>query len=417
MSEKILIIDDDVEFANLLGLLLTRKGYETQMTFGGVEALEAVEKMDPSIILQDFMLPDYRGMELLADLKKKCPAAYIIIITARGSEEVAVELMKSGAADYLKKPFEAEKLLTTIQNTLKLKASETERDRLYTELSRQNLELMAFNAFSNALTSSMTAEEKCKSALGIVAKNMRVDLVTLFQTVNGGRTLNLVASEGSGIEGIKECALDKDTGIASYVADIKKPAIVSDFKNEKRFKVPAKLNEIGMTSALGVPMMLGDQMVGVLAVYSKEPRSFMSFDMKLMGSFANQIAVSLENVKITAKLERARRRWQTTVDAVPDRVTLQDASHTVLMANKAAAEMAGTSVKDLVGQKCCWIFHNSKEPIHDCPVAEAIRTKQMAYREMTVDSPPGTFQVWAHPIVGNDGNIESVVEYARKVKG
>jgi len=416
MPEKILVIDDDVEFANLLALLLSRKGYETEKAFGGVEGIEKAGKFGPSVILQDYMLPDYRGIDLLGDLRKKCPEAYVIIVTARGSEEVAVELMKSGASDYLKKPFEAEKLLTTIQNILKLKASETERNHLHREIVQQNQELMALNAFSNALISGMEPEEKCKSAMGIILKNLKVDLANLFD-VSNGRTLKLFASKGSGGEDLRDCLLGKDVGLASYVAEIKKPAVVADFSKERRFKVPQELLQMGVVSALAVPMMLGDSVKGVLAVYTKEPRSFLSFDMKLLSSFANQVALARENARLADMMEGLRRQWQMTVDAVPDMVTLQDSGHTIIKANAAAAALAGSSIKDIIGQKCCWVFHSTKEPIPGCPVNEAIKTKGMATKEITTGTPPATYQIWAYPILDSEGNVEAVVEYAKKVKG
>ena len=220
MNEKMLIVDDDEEFADLLGLLMTQRGYDPVVTYGGRQALEKAEEVSPVLVLQDYMLPDYKGMDLLKELKAKHPRSYVIIITARGSEEVAVELMKSGASDYIKKPFEADQLLTTVESVLRLRSAEMERERLNRELSEQLQEMTALNAFAVALTSSMPAGEKFKSALGIVIKNMKVDIANLFVMANG-RGLKLLASEGREAMDFKTCVFEKGSGLASYVAEIK----------------------------------------------------------------------------------------------------------------------------------------------------------------------------------------------------
>ncbi|MBI5191371.1 MAG: response regulator [Nitrospirae bacterium] len=413
MPEKILVVDDDEEFANLLGLLLTKRGFKPEVAYGGVQALEMAKKLSPSIILQDYMLPDFKGMDLLKALRRDCPASSVIIITARGSEEVAVELMKAGAADYLKKPFEVDSLLLTIENVRKMRGYEAERDRLNEDLRQQNRELMALNAFSTALTSGMLSAEKCESALGIVVKNMRVDLVNIFVSANG-RGLRMLGSAGPDREKFSECVIARDEGLASYVTEIRKVAVVTDFRKETRFKVPTLVFEHGITSALAAPLMYKDRALGALVAYSIEPRTFHSSDMKLMGSFAGQIAMSLESELISERLEKMRRRWQVTFDAVPDAVIVQDANHVILKANRAASVMAGMEVKDIIGQKCSWVFHNSKEPVPGCPVNDAIATKKEIFRELSTGDGSTKLAIWAYPILDDAGELEAVVEYIRK---
>lgn len=306
MAENILVVDDDEEFANLIVLLLTKKGYTAEAAYGGKQALAMAVEKSPSIVVQDYMLPDYKGIELLKDIKERCPGTYVIIVTAKGNEEVAVDLLKGGASDYIKKPFEVEKLLKTIENVLRLRSTVAERDRLHHELAQQNQEMMALNALSVVLTSSMPQLEKCKSAVGIVLKNMDVDLVNIFEVVDGGM-LRVIASEGRDMSGLEECVIKGNVGLSSYVAEIKKPAVVMDFHTEKRFKVPDEVFERGITSAMSVPLIAKGVMRGAITVYCKEKRVFPAFEMKLVTSFANLVALAMENAELMATIEQLKK--------------------------------------------------------------------------------------------------------------
>ncbi len=413
MPDRILVVEDDEDFADLIGLLLTKKGYEAKVTYNGKDAIEAASNLFPSIILQDYMLPDIHGIELLSRLKEASPDSHVIIMTAKGNEEVAVEVMKAGATDYIKKPFDTEKLLTTIENTLRLRSSEAAIEKLSQEFRVKNNELMALNAISSTLVSIMSPDEKYKTSVGIVRKNMKADLANIFITRGVDRKLMLVASEGLADDEFTECNLSKGKGLVSYAAEIKKTAFVADFRREKRFSVPTEIHERGLVSGLAVPMLVKGKVMGVLAVYYKNERTFNSFEMKLIGNFANQIALSVKADYLSGVLGDFQRQWQVTLDAVPDRITLQDADHTIIMANKAAAEVAGFGVKDMIGQRCSWLFHNVKEPPEDCPVSESIKTLKPAFKEF--DFGGEKYNVWSYPVLDDEGKLLVVAEYVRKV--
>ena len=413
MPERILVVEDDEDFADLIGLLLTKKGYDTKVTYNGKAAIEAASALFPSIILQDYMLPDIHGTDLLARLKESSPDSHVIIITAKGSEEVAVEVMKAGATDYLKKPFDSEKLLSTIENTLRLRSTEAAIEKLSQEFRVKNNELMALNAISSTLVSTMSQEEKYKTSVGIVRKNMMADVANIFVSEGADRKLMLVASEGLAGDAFTECNISKGKGLVSYVADIKKTAFVADFKGEKRFSVPAEIHERGLVSGLAVPLLIKGKAMGVLAVYYKNQRTFNSFEMKLIGNFANQIALSVKADYLSRALDNFQRQWQVTLDAIPDRITVQDADHMIVMANKAAAEVTGLGVKDMIGQRCSWLFHNIKEPLEDCPVSESIKTLKPAFKEF--DFRGAKYKIWSYPVLDEEGKLLAVAEYVKAV--
>ena len=148
MSEKILVVDDEQVILDLTTMVLGAKGYSVKTASSGVAALEQVDVLRPELILLDYMMPEMDGMKVLRQLREKHPDTYVIMFTGQGSEELAVELMKSGASDYIRKPFNNQDLVDRIDNVLRIRRIEirnrellAERERLLEEIAGWNCEL------------------------------------------------------------------------------------------------------------------------------------------------------------------------------------------------------------------------------------------------------------------------------------
>ncbi len=115
MSGSILIVDDEKGQREILTAILHREGYQTVDVPGGREALERLKSEEFDLILTDLKMQGMSGMELLEDVLAQDPEQCIIIMTAHGTIDSAVEAMRKGAFDYLEKPLEREDLLLTLQ--------------------------------------------------------------------------------------------------------------------------------------------------------------------------------------------------------------------------------------------------------------------------------------------------------------
>jgi len=118
MDFKILIIDDEPILRQSLEMALIGAGYEVFSTRTGEEGLDVFEKENPDIVLLDHWLPGINGDEVLKRIKEKSPETPVIIMTAQGSIEMAVNLMKGGAFDFLVKPFDLSQMEELIQKGL-----------------------------------------------------------------------------------------------------------------------------------------------------------------------------------------------------------------------------------------------------------------------------------------------------------
>ena len=122
---RILVVDDEPLQRQILQTILAGEGYEVTTAGNGRQALEAVREAF-EVVLTDLKMPDLNGIELLGRLLQLQPALCVVIMTAHGSIDSAVEAMRKGAFDYLTKPLDKEQLLLVLRRAL-------ERSRLVRE--------------------------------------------------------------------------------------------------------------------------------------------------------------------------------------------------------------------------------------------------------------------------------------------
>jgi len=127
MSNRILIADDEPSNAKILGEELTDRGYAVEAASDGTATLKKVEASRPDLIILDYMMPDLSGLDVLKELRKRGYDTPVIMITAYGSIDRAVEAMKEGAYDFITRPFEPDHMAFVVQKAL-------ERERLKREV-------------------------------------------------------------------------------------------------------------------------------------------------------------------------------------------------------------------------------------------------------------------------------------------
>ena len=119
-KQKILIVDDDNNIAELIALYLTKECYDTCIVNDGEQALREFEHFRPDLILLDLMLPGISGEAVLEEIRKK-ENLPVIVLTAKDSLDEKVEVLTSGADDYITKPFEIREVLARVQVQLRRK--------------------------------------------------------------------------------------------------------------------------------------------------------------------------------------------------------------------------------------------------------------------------------------------------------
>ncbi|HPC04332.1 MAG TPA: sigma-54 dependent transcriptional regulator [Syntrophales bacterium] len=122
MNKKILIADDEINMLLVLEAMLRKEGFTVLKAAGGLEALDILEKEDVAVVVTDLRMPGLDGLGLLGRVTEEYPRIPVIIITAHGTVNTAVEALKKGAFDYITKPFDREDLLNVIHKAHRIRA-------------------------------------------------------------------------------------------------------------------------------------------------------------------------------------------------------------------------------------------------------------------------------------------------------
>ena len=137
---KILIVDDEKSMREVLKIFLEGEGYDVSVADGGESAIEAIKKHIFSLVITDLKMPKVSGFDLLKVIKDISPETIVIIITAFGSPESAVEAMKLGAFDYIQKPFKNNDIRLVVKNALDKQTLQKDVSLLKEQLKPPSLE-------------------------------------------------------------------------------------------------------------------------------------------------------------------------------------------------------------------------------------------------------------------------------------
>jgi PAS domain S-box-containing protein len=140
-KDKILIVDDEPDIVLILKLQLEDAGYQTVRARDGVEALEAIARESFSLIMLDIKMPRMDGLEVLSRIRgEETP---VVMMTAHGSEDIAVDAMKKGALDYISKPFSTDDMLQKVERAIGIDKTRKENARLSRQLDEERRKMEA----------------------------------------------------------------------------------------------------------------------------------------------------------------------------------------------------------------------------------------------------------------------------------
>ena len=173
---KILLVEDEASIRRVLGSILSEedKSYQIEEATNGQEAMDMIDKRDYDLVLCDIKMPKKDGLEVLLEAKALKPALRIVMISGHGDLETAVQAMKMGAFDYIAKPPDLNRLLTTVRNAL-TSAPEEKTNKGEVKTSKKNSQ-------NSPMIGKSTAIQKIKDMIDKVAPT---DVRVLITGPNG----------------------------------------------------------------------------------------------------------------------------------------------------------------------------------------------------------------------------------------
>lgn len=198
-KESILIIEDDLDIAELLQYNLQKDGYPVRTSRDGESGLHAARKHKPDLILLDLMMPGMDGLEVCRNLKRDPGTAAIplMMITAKDAESDVVLGLEMGADDYVSKPFSPREVLARVRALLRRGQRPADHDRLRIEIGALVLDRERFEAVLSGTVLDLTrAEFRLLWALAsqpgrVFSRDQLVDDITAGEALIGDRNVDV----------------------------------------------------------------------------------------------------------------------------------------------------------------------------------------------------------------------------------
>lgn len=294
-EEKILIVDDEEAIRTFCQRALKRKEYFVETAENGRIALEKLKEKWFNLLLTDLRMPELDGLALLHQVKKLYPSTEVVIVTAYGDIESAVEAMKEDAFDYVLKPFEIDKLYTVVEHAL-------EKQRLAQEV-KELRELKALYETSQVVVSLMPAKDILYTILKNACEVLGGDAGSIMLYNEKNKALAVEVGIGLDKEAYEEMVRIGE-GISGWVVAHNEPVLlINGLKNDLRFRNLKPRIEI--KSALSVPLIYREEIIGVVNLNTLKEKYFTEHELKMLTIFADVAAVTIENMRAYQAVEKA----------------------------------------------------------------------------------------------------------------
>ena len=302
-AATILVVDDNFEISYFLAKkLLPSFGYSTVQARSGKEGLEFIRQFQPDLVLLDLQLPDMDGLDLLRELAKEDHTVPAILMTAHGSEQVAVDGFRLGIQDYLSKPVDHQRLKDAIARILNQKNLQEERAKLTLQLEEQVAWLSTLSRVGQSLTSTLDLDEVLRRIVEAGVHLTKADEGFLALTNGKSGELYLRASKNIEEQRTRTMRLLLNDSGVGEVVKTGKPLRISSKTGNPALKVSTGYL---VASLLHVPILSKGKTLGVLSVAQRQNSDyFLIKDEAMLTSLADFAAIAIENASL---YERSRR--------------------------------------------------------------------------------------------------------------
>ena len=217
-----------------------------------------------------------------------------------------------------------------------------------TERKQKDQALAELLAFSQSLVRTVDLNSLYRKVTSLSKELLNLDFSTLMLMSDDQSGLVILDTIGFPEQTIGHYTLLKGQGLSNHVVLEKEPAVVVDFQTETRFEIPSLVVEKNIRSALCVPMMLGEDIFGVLIGHTLEPRVFSEDAIGIYQSFANQAAMAIKNAMHLHSLHASEKKFRALFDSTNDAILIYTLDCHLLEVNRATCERLGYSREELL---------------------------------------------------------------------
>ena len=306
-AETILVVDDDRLAREQARDALQAAGYRVLPAAGAAEALACLRAQRADAVLLDLILGDGDALEMLPALRGLDPDLPVVILTGYGGLESAIEALRQGATDFLRKPFRAEAVLPAVRAALERRRVGLRNRGLVLQLGRKVNELTALHRIGESINSTLDLAEILQAIVAAARDALAADASALMLVDEATGDLRFEVAVGSGgPEGSGAGRLPRGRGILGWVAERGEAVRVADTAADPRFAAEVDAAPGAPPRAMvAAPLRAKGRTIGVLqAVNLRAPDAWTDDDLRLLTLIAAQAALAIENAKLYRRVQQ-----------------------------------------------------------------------------------------------------------------
>lgn len=399
--DPILVVDDDPFVLGVLAHVGRARGLEVV----GVQSLEETDAALAShrfgVAVVDLRLGTESGLDVIKHIRDHDSSIEAIVISADRRLSSALESYERDIFAFVPKPFDPAQLFATVDRALERRRGEQERQRL-------TWELRLLNEVAAIVAASIEIREALQRALERVAAafDARWALLRLIP-LDGGPPEVQAAVGISVAEAQQQYGARRGEWPSDSAMHTGEPRRLDDIQPGD---LPGMSDYADVRSTMSVPVLSGQESVGVLSVMSTTPRRFSSDDERVLMTIGSQFGVAVANGQLYERVHRAKVQWERTFDAISDPIALFDSRARTMRTNAALAGLHGWDIRETQGRTCAEVgLCGGGCP--DCLVGRALQGGQRLDEEITTDD-GRIFSVTTLPVPDASG---AAVQFAKEV--
>ncbi len=388
LRHSILVVDDEKDLCDRIKRELDKEGYETAVAYDGVEGLEYFKNYRVDVVIADTRMPKMGGLEMLNRCREITDAFVSLIITGHGDHETAIEALKLGVSNYLKKPISLEELVVSVnkgidllllQRGLSARRRELEIETALKEQYAKNLEKMVEEKTKDLqrVSHALRALSSCNHALlhAVEESHLLHELCRIIVEICGYRmawvgfaeqdeekTVLPVAQMGyeeGYIESVNMTWADIERGRGPTGTAIRtaKPCVCKNTIPTDPDYAPWRNEAIkhGYASSISLPLIANGQTFGALNICAAEPDAFDAEEVNLLMQLAGDLAYGIVAIRTRAEHKRAEEaikesehRFKAIFDNAADGILVADTENKKFFSgNRMLCQMLGYTEEEI----------------------------------------------------------------------
>lgn len=320
-SASVFVVDDDASIRDAVKTLLRSVGLHAQAFESAEEFLRADLAEAPGCLVLDVRLPGINGLDFQEQLNKAHIQIPIIFISAHGDIPMNLRALKSGAVEFLAKPFQKEELLTAVYQALErdkacraeraeLSALQLRMDQLNSREREVNFDIAVLNKMASRLSTADPLDQVLHEVIEFVVSIVECDSCLIY--LLEGDELVLRSSKNLHAEALDRLAIRIGQGVIGWVAQHRQPVVIPKKAYEDpRFRLLNELPEDRFEAFLSVPLVCGGHLVGVINLQNRTPHQYSKREVSLIATIGFLVGAEVERARLESENAQLSQRLET----------------------------------------------------------------------------------------------------------